>query len=52
MDRSVSPIMRRNDEYSLRRLSTDSKPHEPFLGNFNNLRLNRFSGSCFLGKNK
>ncbi|KHG24258.1 hypothetical protein F383_31183 [Gossypium arboreum] len=44
--------MRRNDEYSLRRLSTDSKPHEHFFGIFDNLWLDRFSGSCFLGKKK
>ncbi|KHG20707.1 hypothetical protein F383_27654 [Gossypium arboreum] len=32
MDRSVSPVMWRSDEYSSRRLSTNFKPHEPFLG--------------------
>ncbi|KHG05749.1 hypothetical protein F383_31105 [Gossypium arboreum] len=32
MDESVSPVMRRNDEYSLRRLSADSEPHKLFWG--------------------
>ncbi|KHG14811.1 hypothetical protein F383_20381 [Gossypium arboreum] len=33
--------MRRSDEYSLRRLNANSKPHKPFLGNFDNLRLDK-----------
>ncbi|KHG25734.1 hypothetical protein F383_06236 [Gossypium arboreum] len=45
MDGSVSPVVRRSDEYSLRRLSADSKPHEHFLGKFDNLWLDKFSGS-------
>ncbi|KHG24895.1 hypothetical protein F383_30926 [Gossypium arboreum] len=52
MDESVSPVIQRNDEYSLRRLSADSKPHVSFLENFDNLRLDKFSGLCFLGKKK
>ncbi|MFQ6639639.1 hypothetical protein Gotur_016840 [Gossypium turneri] len=39
MEGSVNPVVRRNDEYSARRLSTDSKPQEPFLGNIDNLQL-------------
>ncbi|KHG14346.1 hypothetical protein F383_17827 [Gossypium arboreum] len=30
MDGSINPVMRRKDEYSLGKLSVDSKPHEPF----------------------
>ncbi|KHG13938.1 hypothetical protein F383_00917 [Gossypium arboreum] len=45
MDGSFSPVVRRSDEYSLRRLSTNSKPYEPFLGIFDNLWLDKFSGS-------
>ncbi|KHG08347.1 hypothetical protein F383_35885 [Gossypium arboreum] len=45
MDESISPVMRRRDEYSSRRLSMDPKPYEPFLENFDNLRLDSFSGS-------
>ncbi|KAK5846204.1 hypothetical protein PVK06_002479 [Gossypium arboreum] len=30
--RKRQPVVRRNDEYLARRLSTDSRPEEPFLG--------------------
>ncbi|MBA0742351.1 hypothetical protein Gogos_015419 [Gossypium gossypioides] len=32
MDETASPVMRRNDEYLLRSLIVDSKPHEPLFG--------------------
>ncbi|KHG18953.1 hypothetical protein F383_25166 [Gossypium arboreum] len=45
MDESVRLVVRRSDEYSLRRLSANSKPHKPFLWKFENLWLDKFSGS-------